>query len=62
MPPGNLRVPIKPLIGNAIRDLLGLQVDVLELLPPDDNGYGFDNIGIARVAGSLSFSGWQDPK
>jgi len=31
--------------GNAIRDLLGLQVDVAELLPPDDSGYGFDNIG-----------------
>jgi len=31
--------------GNAVRDLLGLQVDVAELLPPDDSGYGFDNIG-----------------
>jgi uncharacterized protein DUF1592/uncharacterized protein DUF1588/uncharacterized protein DUF1587/uncharacterized protein DUF1585/uncharacterized protein DUF1595 len=31
--------------GNAVRDLLGLQVDVSELLPPDDSGYGFDNIG-----------------
>jgi Protein of unknown function (DUF1592)/Protein of unknown function (DUF1588)/Protein of unknown function (DUF1587)/Protein of unknown function (DUF1585)/Protein of unknown function (DUF1595) len=31
--------------GNAIRDLLGLDVDVAELLPPDDAGYGFDNIG-----------------
>ena len=30
---------------NAIRDLLGLQIDVSELLPPDDSGYGFDNIG-----------------
>jgi hypothetical protein len=31
--------------GNAVRDLLGLEVDVSELLPPDDSGYGFDNIG-----------------
>jgi hypothetical protein len=30
--------------GNAIRDLLGLQVDVAALLPPDDAAYGFDNI------------------
>ena len=31
--------------GNAIRDLLALDIDVAELLPPDDSGYGFDNIG-----------------
>ncbi len=31
--------------GNAVRDLLALDVDVSELLPPDDSGYGFDNIG-----------------
>src|SRR5215470_3450219 len=30
---------------NAIRDLLALEVDVSELLPADDAGYGFDNIG-----------------
>src|SRR5258706_8278742 len=30
---------------NAIRDLLALEVDVSELLPADDIGYGFDNIG-----------------
>ena len=30
---------------NAIRDLLDLEVDASELLPPDDAGYGFDNIG-----------------
>ena len=29
---------------NAIRDLLGLNVDVAALLPPDDSAYGFDNI------------------
>ena len=30
---------------NAIRDLLGLEVDERALLPADDSGYGFDNIG-----------------
>ena len=30
---------------NAIRDLLALDVDERDLLPPDDSGYGFDNIG-----------------
>jgi hypothetical protein len=29
--------------GNAVRDLLGLEVDVRALLPPDDAAYGFDN-------------------
>src|ERR1035438_6186284 len=29
---------------NAIRDLLALDVDPASLLPPDDSGYGFDNI------------------
>jgi mono/diheme cytochrome c family protein len=28
---------------NAIRELLGLNVDVADLLPPDDSAYGFDN-------------------
>jgi len=31
--------------GNAVRELRALDVDVAELLPPDDSGYGFDNIG-----------------
>jgi cytochrome c5 len=30
--------------GNAIRDLLALDVDVTSLLPPDEEAYGFDNI------------------
>src|SRR5687768_12033166 len=29
--------------GNAIRDLLHLEVDVASLLPPDDEAFGFDN-------------------
>ncbi|HTA45553.1 MAG TPA: DUF1592 domain-containing protein [Bryobacteraceae bacterium] len=32
---------------NAIRDLLGLDVDAAALLPPDDSAYGFDNISDA---------------
>src|SRR5690606_33536835 len=44
--------PGRPLLGrlnraeyaNAIRDLLGLDVDVSLLLPPDDSAYGFDNV------------------
>jgi len=30
--------------GNAIRDLLGLEIDSHSMLPADDAGYGFDNI------------------
>jgi mono/diheme cytochrome c family protein len=30
---------------NAVRDLIGLEVDATALLPADDSGYGFDNIG-----------------
>jgi mono/diheme cytochrome c family protein len=29
---------------NAVRDLLGLDIDGRSLLPADDSGYGFDNI------------------
>jgi mono/diheme cytochrome c family protein len=31
--------------GNTVRDLLALEIDVADLLPADDIGYGFDNIG-----------------
>jgi mono/diheme cytochrome c family protein len=30
---------------NAIRDLLAVEIDGATMLPPDDSGYGFDNIG-----------------
>jgi cytochrome c5 len=30
---------------NSIRDLIGLEIDASALLPADDSGYGFDNIG-----------------
>jgi mono/diheme cytochrome c family protein len=40
--------------GNAVRDLLALDVDVAELLPADDESDGFDNIaGALRVSPSL---------
>ena len=39
---------------NVIRDLLGLSVDVSELLPADDTSYGFDNIaGVLGVSPTL---------
>src|SRR5688572_11282839 len=37
--------------GNAVRDLLDLDVDVTSLLPADDESHGFDNIaGVLRVS------------
>jgi hypothetical protein len=40
--------------GNAIRDLLDLDVDVTALLPADDESNGFDNIaGVLKVSPSL---------
>ena len=39
---------------NAIRDLLALDIEVEELLPPDDSSYGFDNnAGVLRLSQSL---------
>jgi hypothetical protein len=39
---------------NAIRDLLGLDVDVAALLPADDSSYGFDNIaGVLKISPTL---------
>jgi hypothetical protein len=40
--------------GNAIRDLLALDVDTAALLPPDDESYGFDNIAdVLKTSPSL---------
>jgi hypothetical protein len=40
--------------GNAVRDLLDLDVDVTGLLPADDESHGFDNIaGVLRISPSL---------
>ena len=39
---------------NVIRDLVGLDVDVSDLLPADDTSYGFDNIaGVLGVSPTL---------
>ena len=39
---------------NAVRDLLDLEVNVMDLLPADDESHGFDNIaGVLRVSSSL---------
>ena len=39
---------------NAVRDLVGLKIDVASILPSDDSSYGFDNIGdILRVSPTL---------
>jgi len=39
---------------NAIRDLLGLDLDVSALLPADDSSYGFDNIaGVLKLSPTL---------
>jgi mono/diheme cytochrome c family protein len=39
---------------NVVRDLLAVTVDVKAALPPDDSGFGFDNIGdLLRVSPSL---------
>ncbi|MGA7237973.1 MAG: DUF1592 domain-containing protein [Bryobacteraceae bacterium] len=39
---------------NAVRDLLGLEIDAAKLLPADDGSYGFDNIaGVLKMSPSL---------
>jgi hypothetical protein len=39
---------------NAVRDVLGVEIDVAEILPPDDSSYGFDNIaGVAKLSPTL---------
>ncbi|MGI9243642.1 MAG: DUF1592 domain-containing protein, partial [Verrucomicrobiales bacterium] len=38
---------------NAIRDLLGVEVDVTELLPKDESSHGFDNITVGSLSSTL---------
>jgi len=38
---------------NAIRDLLGLDVDVTSLLPKDDANHGFDNVSLPGLSTTL---------
>src|SRR5262249_30026519 len=35
---------------NAIRDLLGIDIDVRSLLPPDESSQGFDNITVTNLS------------
>lgn len=39
---------------NSIRDLLGLDIDVQTLLPPDSEGHGFDNVNVSDLSPSLA--------
>jgi uncharacterized protein DUF1592/uncharacterized protein DUF1588/uncharacterized protein DUF1587/uncharacterized protein DUF1585/uncharacterized protein DUF1595 len=50
MPPGMHRLN-RAEYTNAVRDVLGLDVDASKFLPPDDSTHGFDNI-----AGALTMS------
>jgi len=38
---------------NAIRDLLALDIDAAALLPKDELGHGFDNVGVANLSPTL---------
>ena len=38
---------------NAIRDLLALDIDAAALLPPDEAGYGFDNVNVGDLSPAL---------
>lgn len=38
---------------NAIRDLLALEIDAQTLLPPDESGYGFDNVNVGDLSPAL---------
>ena len=38
---------------NAIRDLLALEIDSSTLLPPDESGYGFDNVNVGDLPPTL---------
>jgi uncharacterized protein DUF1592/uncharacterized protein DUF1588/uncharacterized protein DUF1587/uncharacterized protein DUF1585/uncharacterized protein DUF1595/cytochrome c len=38
---------------NAIRDLLALDIDATALLPPDESGFGFDNVNVGDLSPAL---------
>ena len=44
--------------GNAVRDLLGVEVDVSELLPSDGGDFGFDNIATALTVTPMLLEGY----
>ena len=35
---------------NAVRDLLALDIDAASLLPPEESGYGFDNVTVSDLS------------
>jgi Protein of unknown function (DUF1592)/Protein of unknown function (DUF1588)/Protein of unknown function (DUF1595)/Protein of unknown function (DUF1587)/Protein of unknown function (DUF1585)/Planctomycete cytochrome C len=39
--------------GNAIRDLLALEIDVTTLLPVDESSHGFDNVTVGNLSPTL---------
>jgi uncharacterized protein DUF1592/uncharacterized protein DUF1588/uncharacterized protein DUF1587/uncharacterized protein DUF1595/uncharacterized protein DUF1585/cbb3-type cytochrome c oxidase subunit III len=43
---------------NAIHDLLGLDVDVTALLPPDESAFGFDNVADAQNSSPALLEGY----
>jgi hypothetical protein len=51
--PSSLRRLTRTEYRNAIRDLLGLDVDVAALLPPDESSHGFDNITVGELSPTL---------
>ena len=51
LPPPGLHRLNRSEYTNAIRDLLGLNIDAADFLPPDDSSHGFDN-----MAGTLTTS------
>ena len=38
---------------NAVRDLLGLEIDAASLLPTDDSSHGFDNVNVGGLSPTL---------
>ncbi len=38
---------------NAVRDLLGVEVDAIQLLPKDEESHGFDNVTVSNLSPAL---------
>jgi hypothetical protein len=51
--PATLRRLTRTEYQNAMRDLLGVQVDVTQLLPSDESSFGFDNITVGELSPTL---------
>ena len=48
--PATIRRLTRTEYGNAIRDLLAVDVDVSALLPADESSYGFDNVTVGELS------------